>query len=996
MTDQGAYAYGQLYVTVTRNENWSASQTNLNLNTIQEYKDKFDRVVLKRTFNYNTATSANETFSTYYIYDDYGNLTYVLPPGATPDAGGITQTVLDNLCYQYHYDGRNRLIEKKIPGKGWEYMVYNNLNQVVATQDSVQRGYAPQQFSYIKYDSQGRQIISGIYILAGSSANINYRGTVQATANTQTTLWETKSTTGSYSNLTVPTTGATILTTNYYDDYNITGLPATTYAAPTGASTMTRGLLTATQTGILNTPGDLLWTAHYYDDLGRVIKSYAQHYVGGHTSYSTGNYDAITNYYNFTNQLDTTIRQHYRTSSTSPKVTIFNSYAYDQVGRKVQTIEQITGSNGVAQTTQYLSAQNYNEIGQLYTENIDGSPNSGIAANVSLVSANSISSGNLTVNATNSITMSPGFSVTYSATLTAQITNGSLETIQYAYNERGWLTALTPSTGAYGEQLYYNKPTGTATPQYNGNISQFSYNSPYMETAYSQATNALNTVGYTYDNLNRLTKSQSTLGHNDETAAYDPMGNITGLTRTGTGSNTGTFTYSYNPYSNQLNTVSGLLKTYAYDGNGNATSDSTTKQLTYNMLNLPLVFSKGGTTQATYFYGADGNKLRNVSTTKGVWDYDNGIVYLNGKIDFLQTEEGKATLYADSLTYNYNYDLKDYLGNIRASYDNGGPGGTFRTIQENDYYPFGLSQLYYDNANGNRYLYNGKEQQLDLTNQYDYGARFYDPEIARWTTIDPLAEISRRFSPYNYGENNPIRNVDPDGMTVVTNADGSTTYTGDDIYTEIGTLEGQRDVQKVLQQSDPIKGKGKKQKGNQNQSDNSFWSWSAWSSAIPVWNQAGIASDLYNQGHYLGAAAAEINGVFELSGLSELGASAYNGISGLFTTEAVTTTESALGNFTASNFRNNLIKLTGENPSTEEQAHHVFPQKFRSFFEKAGINIDDPRFGSWWEASSHQKSAASYNKIWNDFLSTNPSKSQILREGRAIMTAFGRGSKINF
>ena len=130
--------------------------------------------------------------------------------------------------------------------------------------------------------------------------------------------------------------------------------------------------------------------------------------------------------------------------------------------------------------------------------------------------------------------------------------------------------------------------------------------------------------------------------------------------------------------------------------------------------------------------------------------------------------------------WQYEYTLKDHLGNTRVTFaDTTGNGlidPTIEIAQINHYYPYGFNME--GNWNGasptvkNKYQYGDKELQTDFgLNWNDFGARFYDPAIGRWLSPDPLAEKYYRWSPYNYCVDNPINYTDPTGMDAMPGKD---------------------------------------------------------------------------------------------------------------------------------------------------------------------------------------------------------------------------------
>jgi len=198
-------------------------------------------------------------------------------------------------------------------------------------------------------------------------------------------------------------------------------------------------------------------------------------------------------------------------------------------------------------------------------------------------------------------------------------------------------------------------------------------------------------------------------------------------------------------------------------------------------LNLPTRVTFNTGSRIDYTYDATGVKQSKQVTASGVSSftyYAGNFIYEQNttgqKLAFFSHPEGYVE--KNGNVFNYIYQYKDHLGNVRLSYKNTSTTGVNLVIvEENNYYPFGLKHKGYNNqiaGRDHKYGFGNKEEQNELGLDWiDITARNYDPALGRWMNIDPLAEKMRRHSPYNYAFDNPIYFIDPDGMAPVGSQD---------------------------------------------------------------------------------------------------------------------------------------------------------------------------------------------------------------------------------
>ncbi|GAA4276820.1 DUF6443 domain-containing protein [Aquimarina mytili] len=736
---KGFYAANQLYITITKDENWTAADGNNH--TTREYKDKQGRVILKRTYNQGVE------HDTYYVYDKFGNLTYVLPPKVSV-TDGVSDTELAELCYQYHYDYRNRLIEKKIPGKGWEYILYNKLDQPVMTQDANLRkensGKPYDYWLFTKYDALGRVAYTGEII------NNSNRKIMQSRAQSslyepyehrETTPIRVAGTDVYYSKDAYPTSMEKIYTINYYDNYEFdtAGItkPSTVYGV--GTTDRTRSLPTGTKVRVLGT-NKWITTVTYYNAKGRPI------YVASKNEYLNTT-DIIETKLDFTGRVLQTKTTH--TKGSNAAIVTIDTFTYDHMGRLLTQNQKINN-----QAEEHIVSNTYDNLGLLESKSVGG------------------------LSSTNG---------------TPSVAEG-LQTVDYTYNVRGWLRGIN-DVNNLGNDLFafginYNTTTEDlmATPLYNGNIS---------ETLWKTANdNTKRGYGYQYDALNRITAGVSTGYHyNLSYVTYDKMGNIESLKRHGWQNSSNYWdmdilSYTYDNGNKLLKVTDAGNDAYGfkdgtntnddfeYDANGNMILDRNKgiSEITYNHLNLPLkvtVNSTAHTGNISYIYDATGAKLKKIATegsSATTTEYAGNYVYKNGNLEFFNHPEGYIEKEANG--YQYVYQYKDHLDNTRLSYSDKNNDGSItqdEIIQEKNYYPFGLTHKGYNSVlRGRNHIYGfgSKEFTASLNlNTYDFGSRNYMPDLGRWGVIDPKSDdiMQIDLTPYNYSWNNPTNINDPDG-----------------------------------------------------------------------------------------------------------------------------------------------------------------------------------------------------------------------------------------
>jgi RHS repeat-associated protein len=670
---------------------------------VVEYKDREGKVILKKVQLDATVTD-NYTgwLCTYYIYDDFNQLRYVLQPQAvkllleasTWDVNSITN-LKEELCFRYEYDYRNRMILKKVPGAGEVYMVYDNRDRLVFTQDANMRARNHWLASF--YDLQNRPVMTAMMTYSGtreqlqdyvsqntgnsSTGTITYsspviadlfvnerqQGTTEYQAGASITFndgfeseggaeFETNIVSpeggGGSGNISVSDnpvpTGSTItpLTLTYYDDYSWTSKTYSTSnnaKLEAGNNPHAETLPSATDQQKVNTramtTGTRVRVLENPDDLsaGKFLESVSFYDDNGrvlqaHSENYKGGTDIATSMYDFSGKVLCTFLAHNNPAERTLGVRTMMDY--DHAGRLLKAVKTV------------------------YSKGYGNPTGDAISATTTIVQ-----------NDYNELGQLRNKKLGQKKDVNNQYTSNPLETLLNDYNIRGWMLGVNrdyvktsgAGTSYFGFDLGYDKQeikaTGAtaignfAAAAFNGNITGLLWK--------STGDDEIRKYDFTYDAANRIKTAdfnQYTAGAFNKNAGmdfsvsdmeYDANGNILKMYQKGWKLGGSVFIdkmqYGYNTNSNKLK--------YVLDD----VNEPSTQLGDFRSSQLYLT-SLGGTKTTTnaadYDYDPNGNLKRDLNKDIGT-SSASGIEYNHLNLPFRITV--KATS-GNKGTITYVYD----------------------------------------------------------------------------------------------------------------------------------------------------------------------------------------------------------------------------------------------------------------------------------------------------------------------------------------------------
>ena len=905
---------GSLHRTETANEDGLVSVS---------FSDAFGRTVLLRSI----APDRSDSLDTHVVHGPDGRPAVTLLPSGSrlladgtfplPDSSDVNSSLLARHATLFSFDGRGRLLRRKLPGSAWEEFSYSPAGRPVSWQDGRLRGLGLRLTFH--YDDLGRPAETRLERVMHRLPLIPADSVLVADP---ALPWLSDPFAGLPRPDTISFTPGAVLRREFRGSYD--GMPPQLAflpedGVPPADTLRLAGLLTRERVAVFS-PGSSAVAGHverafFYDAAGSLIQT-AELSPDGHVSRSSAARDLAGN-------VLVSVERH-------GSDVLRSSFSYDARGRLLSETHSLVSPRDSAAT---VITHSYDRLGRRVSSSFSDRvarrrPGFPLGVSGGLISPD-LSSALPAPAGLGAVSVRDAFDI-----------RGDLVS-RAAVSEYAAGVQLPVARTLFVSGLRRQRPELQGSePRFGGKISEWTYSGANKATA--------RTWSLAYDPFGRLAsavllRDDGSPAGASETLAFGPDANLLSATRSTDGDGADSLALSYDGV--LLSSAGG--RPAEHDASGALSLHPLSgARVIRNPLGGLAALERDGSARILASCDADGRLISlsdSARTTglvrRGSFSYAitdgrealAGVPFPGGR--FVRDERGSTGVI---------HFVTDHIGTPRALVSGGD------VVARLDLLPSGavLSASGFDGLPGDadRLRFAGKEDlsgpSLGLLPLLDFGARLYDPLTLAWDSPDPLADKYPSLSPYAYCAGDPVNFRDPDGKVFETAWDVTSLVLG------VGSF-------------------------SRNVREGNVWD--------AVLDAAGVLADAVSVAlpFVPGGASAAIAGFRSADALLDAARSA-DGLSDA-ATDAVRAAESisaptvSYRSFTRANFRENLYRRTGEAKAGMD-AHHTLPVKFENKFNEIGININDPKYGEWVEQSIHRRNAYRYNQDWKKFFDKYESK----------------------